>query len=197
MTGAFRGVMALRHRQTYCTLLVCLLVLAPSGILAKNPTLNHIAVSNTNDDLLLHLSLEGAFSEKIKRNILSGNPTSFSFIVHFNHVRDLWFDEQIAQIEVWHTITYDNAKKEFSVRRSWRSNDAEVTSSFEEARQWMTQIENLKIIPLGRMDKGSQYQLRTKAEVSKKTLPLNLQQVLFFLSFWDEETDWYIIDFAY
>jgi hypothetical protein len=61
----------------------------------------------------------------------------------------------------------------------------------------MNQIEDLKIIPLSRMDKGAQYQLRTKAEISKKTLPWNLHYVLFFLSFWDEETDWYVIDFTY
>jgi hypothetical protein len=47
------------------------------------------------------------------------------------------------------------------------------------------------------MEKGARYELRTKAEVSKKTLPLNLHHVLFFISFWDEQTDWYIIDFAY
>jgi hypothetical protein len=61
----------------------------------------------------------------------------------------------------------------------------------------MNQIDDLKLIPLDRMEKGGRYQILTKAEVSKKTLPLNLHNVLFFMSFWDETTDWYIIDFTY
>ena len=61
----------------------------------------------------------------------------------------------------------------------------------------MTEIDNLKIIPLNRLEKGEQYQLRVKAEVSKKTLPLYLHYILFFVSLWDYETDWYTIDFTF
>ena len=112
-------------------------------------------------------------------------------------MRDLWFDRQIADLTAVHTIKYDSLKREFVVRRSWKNNEAEVTPSFEEAQQWMNQIDDFKLIPLSRMDKGAQYQILTKAEVSKKTLPLNLHNVLFFMSFWDESTDWYIIDFTF
>jgi hypothetical protein len=72
-----------------------------------------------------------------------------------------------------------------------------VTKSFAEAQKWMTEVNSLKIIPLGQLEKGQQYQLRTKAEVSKQTLPYYLHYVLFFVSFWDIETDWYTIDFIY
>ena len=75
--------------------------------------------------------------------------------------------------------------------------EIEMTKSFEEAQKLMSEINSLSIIPLGRLEKGRQYQLRTKAEVSKKTLPLNLHYVLFFVSLWDFETDWYTIDFIY
>jgi len=61
----------------------------------------------------------------------------------------------------------------------------------------VSRIERLKIIPLSRITKGSQYQLRIKAEASRKTLPMGLNTVLFFMSFWDVSTDWYIIDFTY
>jgi hypothetical protein len=83
------------------------------------------------------------------------------------------------------------------VRRSWRNSEPEITPSFEEAQALVSRIESLKIIPLSRIAKGSQYQLQIKAEASRKTLPLGLNTVLFFMSFWDVATDWYIIDFTY
>ncbi|NQT10914.1 MAG: DUF4390 domain-containing protein, partial [Desulfobacteraceae bacterium] len=41
------------------------------------------------------------------------------------------------------------------------------------------------------------YQIRAKAELGKLTLPFYLHYILFFVSLWDVETDWYTIDFIY
>ncbi len=70
-----------------------------------------------------------------------------------------------------------------------------VTQSFEEAQKLMTEIDSLKIISLSNLQKGSQYQIRAKAELGKLTLPFYLHYILF--SLWDVETDWYTIDFIY
>ena len=174
-----------------------LLVVVPPVGFAQDATLTNITVTNARDDLLLYLNLEGAFREEMKKAILSGVPATFSFFVKLNRIRNFWFDQTIADIEVTHTIVYDNLKKEFTVTRSWKENNPEVTKSFAEAKRWMTEINSLKIIPLNRLEKGEPYQLRVKAEVSKKTLPFYLHYILFFVSLWDFETDWYAIDFVY
>jgi hypothetical protein len=169
----------------------------PNLGVAQDAILTNITVSNTRDDLLLYLNLEGAFREELQKAILSGVPSTFSFFAKLNKVRNFWFDQDIADIEVTHTIKYDNLKKEFSVVRSWKADNPEVTKSFNEAKKWMTEINSLKIIALKRLEKDVHYQLRVKAEVSKKTLPLYLHYILFFVSLWDFETDWYAIDFIY
>ena len=189
-------VFSLRKQKIWAFVIV--MFLAWHGVVfAQEASLTNITVSNTRDDLLLYLNLEGAFSDKLKKAILSGVPATFFFLAKLNMVRNYWIDQTIADITVTHSIKYDNLKKEFIVRRSWRNDEPEVTKSFAEAQQWMTEVNSLKIIPLGQLEKGQQYQLRTKAEVSKQTLPYNLHYVLFFVSFWDIETDWYTIDFIY
>ena len=186
----------LMKRAACCLIGIALLALQPCAH-AQDATLTNITVSNTRDDLLLYLNLEGAFTEEIKTAILGGVPTSFSFFILLNRVQVYWIDEAIADIEVTHTIKYDNLKNNFTIRRSWQQNEPLVTESFSEAQNLMTEITSLKIIPLSKLEKGQQYQLRTKAEVSKKTLPLNLHYLLFFISLWDFETDWYAIDFIF
>ena len=178
--------------------IICFLLTTQGSGFAQDARLTNITVSNTRDDLLLYLNVEGAFREEMKKAILNGVPATFSFFASLNRVRNFWFDGKIADIEVTHTINYDNLKKEFSIHRSWDgNNNNKVTKSFEEAQRLMTEINSLKIIPLNRLEKGRQYQLRVKAEFSKKTLPLYLHYVLFFVSLWDFETDWYTIDFIY
>ena len=185
------------RKQITCALLLAFILIGHGTVFAQDARLTNITVSNTRDDLLLYLNLEGAFSEKLKKAILSGVPAKFFFLTKLNSVRNMWVDRGIADITVTHTIKYDNLKKEFIVRRSWRNNEPEITKSFSEAQKWMTEVNSLKIIPLGQLEKGQQYQLRTKAEVSKQTLPFYLHYVLFFVSMWDIETDWYTIDFIY
>ena len=187
----------LSRKQKTWALLFAIILIGHGPVFAQEARLTNITVSNTRDDLLLYLNLEGAFSEKLNKAILSGVPATFFFLTKLNKVRNIWIDQGIADITVTHTIKYDNLKKEFIVRRSWRKNEPEITKSFSEAQKWMTEVNSLKIIPLGQLEKGQQYQLRTKAEVSKQTLPFYLHYVLFFVSLWDIETDWYTIDFIY
>jgi hypothetical protein len=177
--------------------LLVLLLTANPAVGANQPRLSNITVSNTSEDLLLHLNLEDSFSDAIRQNVLAGKTTSFAFHLKLSRMQSFWLDQTIADLTVIHTIKFDSVKKEFTVRRSWTGYEAEVTPSFEEAQRWMNRIEGLKIVLLKRMGKNVRYELRVKAEVSKKTLPFNLHHVLFFVSFWDEQTDWYIIDFVY
>ena len=164
---------------------------------AEEAVLSNIIVTNTRDDLLVYLSVEGAFRENMKKAILSGVPTTFSFFIGLYYVRNLWPDKEIADIEITHTIKYDNLKKEFAVSRSWENNKRTTTKSFEEARKLMADVDGIKIVPLKWLEKGKLYQIRAKAELSNITLPFYLHYVLFFVSLWDFETDWYTIDFIY
>lgn len=193
-----RNIMLRRRfsKTTFALILILMLVL-PVMAAAQEAALTNIVVTNTRDDLLVYMNVEGAFTAQMKEAILSGVPTTFSFFIHLFMARNFWFDKEIADLEVTHTIKYDNLKKEFDVRRSWEQNKSKTTKSFTEARKWMTEIDSLSIIALSRLEKGAQYQLRAKAELSEYTLPFYLHYVLFFVSLWDFETDWYTIDFIY
>ena len=61
----------------------------------------------------------------------------------------------------------------------------------------MADVVALKVIRLDKLKKGAHYQIRMKAELDKIELPFYLNYVLFFLSLWDFETDWYSVEFRY
>lgn len=183
-------------KKIICYIFISLFIIQGSGI-AQDAALNNIIINNTRDDLLLYLSVEGAFREKMKKAIISGVPASFSFYVMLFRYRGFWMDEKINDIEVTHTMKYDNLKKEYTVSRSWESEAQVTTPSFEEAQKLMCEIKGMHVVSLSRLTKGTQYQIKAKAELSKMTLPLYLHYVLFFMSLWDFETDWYTVDFTY
>lgn len=187
---------SLLNRRIYA-LILCIFFMMQNVVYAQDARLTDIIVTNTRDDLLVYLSVEGAFREKMKKAVLSGVTTTFSFFITLKQKRDLWFNKEIADVKVTHTLKYNNLKKEFIVKRSWENADPMVTQSFEEAQKLMAEIDSLKVIALSELEKGKHYQIRAKAELSKLTLPYYLHYVLFFLSLWDFETDLYTIDFIY
>ena len=189
--------MALLAKRKKLALVVCFLLAINASAFAEDARLTNITVSNTRVDLLLYLNVEGAFREEMKKAIVSGVPATFSFYINLYRVRNLWLDREIADIKLTHTIKFDNLKKEYTIKRSWKEEDPIVTQSFQEAQRLMTEIDSLKVYPLKGLNKGHQYQIRAMAEVSKMTLPFYLHYVLLFVSFWDFETDWYTIDFIY
>jgi len=185
-------------KRTTIFLLVFLILVLQQPVFAQDDArLANIIVTNTRDDLLVYMNVEGAFTDEMVEAINSGVPATFSFYAQLYYTRNLWADKQIADIVVTHTISFNALKEEYTVTRSWDSDNQVITQSLDEAKQLMAKINSLKVIPLDNLEKGVQYQLRAKAELNKVTLPFYLHYVLFFLSLWDFETDWYTIDFIY
>ncbi len=192
-----QSVTILNRKQTIIAPLVLLILLYPAMGIAARARLSNIIVTNTRDDLLLYLAVDNAFQPKIKKAVLSGVPTTFSFFISLYQSRSFWLDRKITDLTITHTVKFDRLKNTFTITRSWEKGPPLITSSFEQAEKLMTHVDNLKVAALNRLVKGRQYQIRAKAELSKLKLPLHLHYVLFFVSLWDFETDWYTMDFIY
>jgi hypothetical protein len=190
------NMMSFMNRKSLVFLLG-IIFFVQNSVFAQNAVLTNIIVTNTRDDLLVYLKVEGSFIEKMKKAILSGVPTTFSFYLSCYRARNFWFDSKIKDIKVTNTIKYNNLKEEFIVKRSWDKSGPLVTKSFEEAQNLMSEIDSLKVVSLKQLEKGRHYQIRAKAELSKVTLPFYLHYVFFFVSLWDFETDLYTVDFIY
>lgn len=195
-----------RQRQTIiskrlsfksCQIVVLCIFFWISICFAQIARFSNIVITNNQNDLFLYLTIEGAFREDIVKMIMSGVPTTFSFFISLHKVRTFWLDKEIVDLTVTHTIKYHSVKKEFVITRSWEHDKPIVVESFKDARKLMSEIESLKIIPLNALEKNTKYQIRAKAELSRVTLPYYLHYVLFFVSFWNFETEWYTIDFVY
>jgi hypothetical protein len=179
-------------------LFLYLWVSLPSLAWAEEPRITDVIVTNTRDDLILYFRVEGCFTTELEQAIMNGVPTTFTFLVALNQVRNFWKDRNLASLEIRHTVKFNNLKDEFIITRSENEGEPIVVNSFSEAKRIMAEVENLSVSPLDRLESNHLYQVRIKAELSKITLPLYLHYAFrFFLFLWDFETDWYATDFVY
>ena len=175
-------------------------LMAPVSVPAQDtsqPVLTDIKLANTRDDLLIYFKVENAFPPKIMQSIENGILPPFSFHLSLYKTGGSWLDKKITEIEIQSAIKYNSLKQEYTVSRPWKEEKPAVTKSFEEARDWMTRIDNMVVAPLADLVKGEKYQIRIRAKLTRVTLPFALHYVFFFVSFWDVKTDWYIINFTY
>lgn len=68
---------------------------------------------------------------------------------------------------------------------------------FDKARKLMSEIVGLNVTKLARLHKNRRYKVRMMAQLDRIELPFHLHYVLFFLSLWNFETDWYTVEFGY
>jgi len=185
-----------KHIKITLTLL-CFILLFPLLTFAIDVQLSGIKVTDTTDDLMLSLKVEGAFNEKLEEAVLNGIPATFSFFINVNRVRTAWADEQIVELNVTHSLKYHNLKNHYIIKKSWQGNKPIITESFDEAKKIMSEINDLKLVPLKTLRKENRYQISAKAELDKVKLPFILNYILFFASLWDFETEWHSYEFVY
>jgi len=164
---------------------------------AEQAYLSDIVVTNTRDHLLVYFSVNDCFTIEMNRAIGSGIDTTFRFFVKLYEKRNYWWDRKITDMEIRHSIKYDNLKNSYEVRLSEQNNKTITVKGFDEAKKLMADVVASKVTTLTNLRKGGRYQIQMMAELDKIRLPLYLHHVFFFLSLWDFKTDWTAIDFRY
>ena len=165
--------------------------------LAEKAYLSDIVVTKDRDHLLVYFTVKECFTAEMNKAIENGIETTFTFFVRLYEKTEFWWDKRIIDLELRHSIKYDNLKKIYEVRLSEQGNKATTLKDFEEAKRLMSEVVALKVTPLINLREGGDYLLKMMAELDKIRLPLYLHYVFFFLSLWDFETDWHKIDFSY
>lgn len=193
----FSGGTAHRAVLAVCLFLLFSSLFWPTAIRAEGAVISNLILSSQNDSMTVHLRTEGAFTPEIEAAVKSGVPVTFSYFLVLEAPRSFRPAKTLSDITVTHTIRYNAIRENYTVTRSWEGFTPHISTDFQDAQKQMCTLSNLSIADHVVMEKGKEYRLRAKAKLGELTLPLYLHHILFFLAFWDFETDWYSIDFIF
>ena len=182
-------------RPAFMVLIFLLAYILPA--LAKDAVITEIEVNNVNRSLLLYFRVDNCFTKDMKKAIDSGINTTFNFFIKAYEAKKYWWDRKIADIKVSHDVQYDSLKKVYMIKLSEKDNKIIFVQDFDEVKKILSEVSGLRVAELQNLKKGGHYQVCMMAELDKIILPFHLHNVLFFLSLWDFETDWYTVDFVY
>ena len=171
-------------------------VFQPLQLQAQEATITDFTVSNSESQLLLYLIVKDCFTDEMETAIHNGIPATFTFYVDLYQIQKAWPDKKIDSLNFNHIMDYDSLKKEYQIQRA-EKNDSKHTSSLEEAKNLMSEINGFQVFPMEQLDTKASYKIKVKAKLAKKTLPLYFHYLIPFSSLWDFKTEWHELVFHF
>jgi hypothetical protein len=149
-----------------------------------------LIINNSRGHLLLSAKIRDVITEEVKVTATDEVSAIVIFSVALYQVSRFWFDKKIAHQTATNTIKYDPLKKEYRLLRSWDSESPLVVGALRQARHLTTEVKDLKVTPLARLEKGRNYQIRVQAICQDKNAFIFSPSGCF-------ETDWHTVDFTF
>lgn len=163
---------------------------------AANAKVSVLSLTDNSKSLVLSFKIQDAFTKNIEEAILSGIPTTFTFFIEVYRAKRLWRDERVISYKFRHTVRYDNLKEEFEIFLEEDPYKKIVVKDMATVKDVMTKVEDLVTESLLSFVGGERYLVKVKAELKTIKLPFPFKYVLFFVSFWDFETNWHSQSFT-
>ncbi|KAB2891177.1 MAG: DUF4390 domain-containing protein [Desulfobulbaceae bacterium] len=156
-----------------------------------------LTAATSDTHLLLFGTLRNSFTDEMLEGLHSGIPVRFSFFIELHEFTRSMADRIIASRSFAHTLSYDILKEIYRVELEEDRRQNHSSASLLEAQEVLNDLNGVKVIELSKLSPGATYTLRVKAELFNKTLPLSLQHIVPFVSWWDIETDWHTLSFTF
>jgi hypothetical protein len=193
----------MRHKPFFLHFFLLLVILNQSAFSqAKNSQnegayFSDLIITTSRDHLLLFGIVNNSITAEMRQGLHNGIPIKFAFQVELNKTEKNWPDLQLVSMQFQHVLTYDTLKENYRIETSEKNQKTESFTRLDDALKAMNEINGLLITELSQLLPDSSYQLRLKANLYENTLPMKLQYIVPFASWWNVETDWHTIEFTY
>ncbi len=190
-----RGKMA-RVSKGLLFLLLFFLLPAPWALAAEKARIQEGFVVNSQTELLLYFTVDGAMGPEMEKGILTGIPVTFAFFVELHEHQKDKGPVQVASRTFRHTLQFETLKEVFNLERSEHGKESVAYTTFDAAAYALMTVHDLSVVNLALLKPGLRYTVKMKAQLAKQALPEKFKNVMTFVKIWDFETRWSEIDFA-
>ncbi len=178
------------------SIVVLLVLLCAANAHSKEAKISDVVVSTSNEAVLSFV-VSDAMTKDIEEAIKSGIATAFTFRVKLYRKKSFWIDTKVKDISFRHTVNYNTLKDEYYLTLDEKGNDRITLKNIDKMKELMVTVKEIPLIRASISKKQSTYKVKIKAELDTIDLPFPLNHMLFFVSFWNFETDWHTEIFSH
>jgi hypothetical protein len=138
----------------------------------------------------LNARIDLPISEAVRRGLVEGVPLILEVDLDIERVRQLLPNSRVAELTQRYRLQY-NAVSAHYILRNENSGQQESLGTVDEAIAHLSEVHSLPALDKALIAADRRYEGRVKAKVDFGTVPFTLRLLMFWVSDWHRESDWY------
>ena len=139
---------------------------------------------------LLNARLDLPISDAVRRGLAEGVPLKLELNLRIERVRQLLPNSSVAELTQRYHLQY-NAVSAHYILRNDNSGQQESLPSLEAALEQLSQIRGLPVLDKSLIDVERRYEANVRVKIDYGTVPFSVRLLMFWVSDWHRESDWY------
>jgi hypothetical protein len=138
----------------------------------------------------LNARIDLPISEAVRRGLVEGVPLTLEVDLDIERVRQLLPNSRVAELTQRYRLQY-NAVSARYILRNENSGQQESLGTIDEAIAHLSEVHSLPALDKALIAADRRYEGRVKAKIDFGTVPFTLRLLMFWVSDWHRESDWY------
>jgi hypothetical protein len=138
----------------------------------------------------LNARIDLPVSEAVRRGLAEGVPLSLEVDLDIERVRQLLPNSSVAELTQRYRLQY-NAVSARYILRNENSGQQESLGTIDEAIAHLSEIHSLPALDKALIAANRRYEGRVRARIDFGTVPFTLRLLMFWVSDWHRDSDWY------
>ena len=138
----------------------------------------------------LNARIDLPISDAVRRGLTEGVPLALEVDLDIERVRQLLPNSRVAELTQRYRLQY-NAVSARYILRNENSGQQESLGTLDDAIAHLSEVHSLPALDKALIAADRRYEGRVKAKIDFGTVPFTLRLLMFWVSDWHRESDWY------
>src|ERR1700761_2398543 len=138
----------------------------------------------------LNARIDLPISDAVRHGLAEGVPLSLELDLDIERVRQLLPNSRVAELTQRYHLQYNAVSARYILRND-NSGQQESLGTVDEAISHLSEVHSLPALDRALIAPDRRYEGRVKARLDFGTVPFTLRLLMFWVSDWHRESDWY------
>jgi Domain of unknown function (DUF4390) len=129
-------------------------------------------------------------SDAVRRGLAEGVPLSVELDLDIERVRQLLPNSRVAELTQHYHLQYNAVSARYILRND-NSGQQESLGTVDAALDQLSEIRGLPVLDKALIAADRRYEASVRARIDYGTVPFTLRLLMFWVSDWHRESDWY------
>ena len=138
----------------------------------------------------LNARIDLPISDAVRRGLIEGVPLALEVDLDIERVRQLLPNSRVAELTQRYHLQYNAVSARYILRND-NSGQQESLGTVDEAISHLSEVHSLPALDKALIAPDRRYEGRVKAKLDFGTVPFTLRLLMFWVSDWHRDSDWY------